>query len=179
MAERIYFSSVLKLAEAITGWFYPRTPPSPLPAVPTLHRVRLEMVRRLLGMHSTQDKTTGQTTCYPPGHAQLLRRLLIAGIDATTSPWRIVNERAARACWYQLREIETFRELEQARLLNNGEELPNINIPWRTSVTGVAEIQETKKRILEQQQSIPQYFMGQVNEHFCREPQPPRKGVGL
>jgi len=164
----------LKLAEAITGWFYPRTPPSPLPAVPTLHRVRLEMVRRLLGMHSTQDKTTGQTTCYPPGHAQLLRRLLIAGIDATRSPWRIVNERAARACWYQLREKETFRELEQARLLNNAEELPNINIPWQKDVT---QIQQNKKRVLEQQQAVPQYFMGQVNEHFGRAPQ--RKGVGL
>ena len=176
MAEVINFSSVLILAEAITGWFYPRTPPSPLSAVPTLHRVRLEMVRRLLGMHSTRDKTTGQTTCYPPGHAQLLRRLLIAGIDATTSPWRIVNERAARACWYQLREKETFRELEQARLLNNAEELPNINIPWQKDVT---EIQLQRKLTAQLERAVPEYFMGQVNEHFGREPQPRRKGVGL
>jgi hypothetical protein len=176
MAETIHFSSVLILAEAVAGWFYPRNPAAPRPDIPALTNIRLQMVRRLLGMHSERDKTTGQTNSYPPGHAQLLRRLLMAGIDATRSPWQIINEKAARACWFQLRTTETFHQLEQARLMNNAEELPNINIPWQKDVT---QIQLQQKLTAQLERAIPEYFMGQVNEHFGRESRPPRKGVGL
>jgi hypothetical protein len=60
--------------------------------------------------------------------------------------------------------------------LNSGEEVPPLNIAWQKDVV---EIQKNKKRVLEQQQTIPQYFMGQITEHLGRKPQLPRKGVGL
>jgi hypothetical protein len=177
MAETIHFSSVLILAEAVAGWFYPKNPTAPLPAIPALHGVRVEMVRRLLGIHSEQDKTTGETTYYPLGHAQLLRRLLKAGIDATRSPWRIVDQKAVGWTWFQLRNApNTFREGEQTRLMGSKEEPPPINIPWQKNVT---EIQQKQKLIAELEQAIPKHFMREISDHFGREPQLPRKGIGL
>jgi hypothetical protein len=176
MAETIDLSSVLILAEAVAGWFYPRNPTAPLPDIPALCGMRLQMVRRLLGIHSEQDKSTGRTTWIPLGHAQLLRRLRKAGLDGSVSPWRIVDQRAIAACWYQLRTKETFRELEQVRLMNNGQEIPSVNVPWRKDVV---EIQKRQKVIAEAEQAIPQYFIGQVNEHFGRQPQACKRAVGL
>src|SRR6516165_3454016 len=167
MAETIHFSSVLKVAQAIAGWLDLRNIPAPSDRehhfaasrpMPALHGVRVEMARRLLGIYSEQDKNTGETIWYPPIREQLLLRLKKAGIDANSWPWKIADEQRASCTWHQLRTNQTFREREQNVLLNSGEQIPNINIPWQANATG---IRETKKRIFEQQQAVPQYFMAQ------------------
>jgi hypothetical protein len=185
MAETIHFSSVLKVAQAIAGWLDLRNSPPPSDRerhfaasrpMPALHGVRVEMARRLLGIYSEQDKSSGETIWYPLIREQLVLRLKKAGIDANSCPWKIADEQRASWTWHQLRTTQTFREREQNVLLNSGEEIPSIDVPWQANVTGILE---TKKRVFEQQQAVPQYFMGQVNEHFGRKPQLPRKGVGL
>jgi hypothetical protein len=60
--------------------------------------------------------------------------------------------------------------------MNSGEELPSLNIPWQKNVT---EIQQKQKLIAEMEEAIPQHFMREIGDHFGREPQLPRKGVGL
>jgi hypothetical protein len=185
MAERISFSSVLKVAQAIAGWLDLRNSP-PLSdrerhfaasrPMPALTGVRVEMARRLLGIYSEQDKNTGETIWYPLIREQLVLRLKKAGIDANTWPWKIADETSASWAWFQLRTNQTFREREQSILLNSGEQVPPLNIAWQKDVV---EIQKNKKKVLEQQQTIPQYFMGQITEHLGSKPQLPRKGVGL
>ena len=152
MAETIHFSSVLKVAQAIAGWLDLRNSP-PLSdrerhfaasrPMPALTGIRVEMARRLLGIYSEQDKNTGETIWYPLIREKLVLRLKKAGIDADAWPWKIADETRVSWAWHQLRTKQTFHEREQERLLNSGEELPDINIAWQRNVT---EIQEDKKR---------------------------------
>jgi hypothetical protein len=188
MAETIHFSSVLKVAQAIAGWLDLRNSPplsdkerlfAALRPMPALHAVRVEMARRLIGIYSEQDKNTGETIWYPLIHEQLVLRLKKAGIDANLWPWKIADEKSAAWTWFQLRTTKTFRVREQTILLNSAEEPPPINIPWRPDVSRIQQIQQEKKLIAEVKEAVPRYFLGQINEHFGKEPRPPRKAIGL